>query len=161
MNHPSGGAQSSEEAAEPMRRLWRGRLRALLGDSRVRYLCAGSTVFLVNLAAFRLLLAALPDTLLGHNLANVGATEVSYLYGYIVHSLFTWNTQRPSWRGLALFHAVSLAGFVLRAVTFAVMDHQGFPTMVSLVASIALQVISNFLGYERWVFKARSRWRRS
>ncbi len=129
---------------------------AWLRDSRLRYLIAGSTVLLVNVAAFQAFLWALPDVAWGRNLANVLATEVSYLYGYFVHALFTWNTKRPSIEGLVKFHIVSGAGFVLRSVTFALLDWwAAFPPMANLVLSIGVQVCSNFWGYERWVFASR------
>lgn len=129
----------------------------LLRDSRLRYLIAGSTVLLVNIGAFQGFLWAFPDVTWGRNLANVLATEVSYLYGYLVHALFTWNTNQPSWRGLVKFHIVSGAGFVLRSVTFALLDSwAAFPPMANLVLSIGVQLCSNFWGYERWVFASRS-----
>lgn len=128
-------------------------LTSLLQDSRVRYLIAGSTVFSVNVVAFQLLRWSLPDSTWGRNVANVLATEVSYLYGYGVHALFTWKAERPSWRGLGKFHLVSGFGFVLRTVTFALLDAWGvLPDLVCLTLSIGVQLCSNFLGYERWVF---------
>lgn len=133
------------------------RLSRLLADSRVRYLIAGSTVFCVNVVAFQLLRASLPDVAWGRNAANVLATEVSYLYGYTIHALFTWKAERPSWRGLGKFHLVSGFGFVLRSITFALLDAWAvLPALLVLMISIAVQLCSNFLGYERWVF-ARAR----
>lgn len=127
---------------------------SLLQDSRVRYLIAGSTVFLVNVAAFQLLRWCLPDTTWGRNGANILATEVSYLYGYAIHALFTWKAERPSWRGLGKFHLVSGFGFVLRSVTFGLLDAWGvLADLVCLMLSIGVQLCSNFLGYERWVFR--------
>lgn len=127
---------------------------SLLQDSRVRYLIAGSTVFLVNVAAFQLLRGCLPDTTWGRNGANILATEVSYLYGYAIHALFTWKAERPSWRGLGKFHLVSGFGFVLRSVTFGLLDAWGvLADLVCLMLSIGVQLCSNFLGYERWVFR--------
>lgn len=132
-------------------------LALLLTDSRVRYLIAGSTVFMVNVAAFQALRWSLPDVTWGRNLANLLATEVSYLYGYGIHALFTWKAEPPSWRGLGKFHLVSGFGFVLRSVTFALLDAWGvLPALVCLMVSIAVQLCTNFLGYERWVF-ARGR----
>jgi putative flippase GtrA len=132
--------------------------RAWLKDSRVRYLIAGSTVFGVNVVAFQALLWAVPDTAVARNVANVLATELSYLYGYGVHALFTWRKEPPSWRGLGKFHVVSGFGFVLRSMTFGLLDYWGvLPPLVTLVVSIGVQLCSNFLGYERWVFTSRSR----
>jgi putative flippase GtrA len=128
-------------------------LATLLQDSRVRYLIAGSTVFLVNVAAFQALRLCTPDVNWGRNLANVLATEVSYLYGYAIHALFTWKAEKPSWRGLGKFHLVSGFGFVLRSITFAVLDAWGvLPALACLMVSIGVQLCTNFLGYERWVF---------
>ena len=136
-----------------MNTLARQSLAPLLRDSRVRYVIAGSTVFAVNVAAFQLFLWVLPDESWGRNTANVLATEVSYLYGYGVHSMFTWKTQRPSLRGLFRFHVVSGFGFVLRSITFALLDFWGvLPVFVSLMLSIGVQLGSNFIGYDRWVF---------
>lgn len=132
-------------------------LTSLLQDSRVRYLIAGSTVFLVNVAAFQALRWSLPDVTWWRNVANVLATEVSYLYGYGVHALFTWKAERPSLRGLGKFHLVSAFGFILRSITFALLDAWGvLPALVCLMISIGVQLCTNFMGYERWVF-ARSR----
>lgn len=132
--------------------------RAWLSDSRVRYLIAGSTVFGVNVVAFQMLLWALPDTAVARNVANVLATELSYLYGYGIHALFTWRKEPPSWRGLGKFHVVSGFGFVLRSITFGMLDYWGvLPPLAALVISICVQLCSNFLGYERWVFAPRRR----
>jgi putative flippase GtrA len=125
----------------------------LLRDSRIRYLIAGSTVFVVNVAVFQLLRMSLPDVGWGRNVANVLSTEASYLYGYMIHALFTWKAERPSWRGLGKFHLVSGFGFVLRSITFALLDAWAvFPALVCLMISISVQLCSNFFGYERWVF---------
>lgn len=132
------------------------RFARVLRDRRLRYLLAGSSVFVVNVLAFEGFRALLPDALWGRNVANVAATEISYLYGYVVHAMFTWRADSPSWRGLVKFHVVSGFGFVLRTLAFAVLDWWGaFPALICLMLSIGIQLATNFLGYERWVFAPR------
>lgn len=132
------------------------RFAQLWSDRRVRYLFAGSSVFLVNVLAFEGLRTTLPDVVWGRNVANVVATEVSYLYGYAVHSMFTWRAELPSWRGLVKFHVVSGFGFVLRTLAFGLLDWWGaLPALICLMLSIGIQLATNFLGYERWVFAPR------
>lgn len=110
----------------------------------------------MNVASFQSLLWGLPDDPWGRNVANLVATEISYLYGYAIHALFTWKSEPPSWRGLGKFHVVSGLGFVLRSATFALLDMSGLlPALVCLMVSIGVQLCSNFLGYERWVFAKR------
>ena len=134
-------------------------LSRLLQDSRVRYLISGSTVFLVNLVAFQALRLCLPDVSWGRNVANILSTEVSYLYGYTIHALFTWKAEKPSWRGLGKFHLVSGFGFVLRSIVFALLDAWAvLPALVCLTVSVGVQICSNFFGYDRWVFgRARTK----
>jgi putative flippase GtrA len=128
-------------------------LAALLRDKRCRYVISGATVFLLNLAVFHSLMHYFSATALQRNLVNLAATEASYLYAYVAHASFTWSARSLSLKGLGLFHLVSGFGLILRTATFAALDAWGFAPTLALAASIGMQLGTNFLGYERFVFK--------
>lgn len=121
-----------------------------------RYLASGAVVFAVNMglaaAAFAFEWPHRSD--LHTNVTNAIVTEIAFVFSFFVHYLFTWRESRGEmWVRLARFHMVAAGSLTLRFTAFAILIWLNVHVLIATAASIGLQMILNFLGFDSFVFR--------
>jgi glycosyltransferase involved in cell wall biosynthesis len=112
-----------------------------------------SIIVLVELAGMK----DLPN----QNIANIISIEISVLFGFFLHSFFSWrykfrNTLNALLRFL-LFHAVTAFTILARIALFYFISTAGTDYRLNTIIGIVVVIILNFIGYEKIVFKTMRR----
>jgi len=121
----------------------------------LRYLMAGGTAFIINMAAMWLFSDFLGMSHPGFesNMAHLLATECAILWGFNAHYFWTWkNSPGDYLRKLKKFHLFALSSMLLRQSLFFVLNFFGFHWLIATLIPIVIIVIINYLGYEKFVF---------
>lgn len=136
----------------------RDKVRKTWNDRRFRYLLAGGTVYLFNLAVAAALfsLPGAQGTVWTRNITNVIAIEITLIFAFHIHSWFTWRTGFTQyWKRIIRFHLVSFISNGARVLVFLLLDLAGFHWAVSTILSVTLAAVMNLFGYDRLVFRTK------
>lgn len=91
------------------------------------------------------------------NIANVISIEISVLVGFLLHGFVTWNRKPESpsdlMRRFAKFHLITGVSFAIRVVMFYILSLAAIDYKLNVLAGIAVAVLINYIGYDRYVFK--------
>ena len=147
-------------------------VRSIPEDSVARFALVGCTNFVVSFTAFFLSFNYLPPSVVAaivgtgsasaHPPQAAVANVIAYLAGMINSFLLnrTWTFRATSGSALpqALrFTAVSLFSLTMStAVTFALVDVLGLPSLAVWVPLTAVVVVVNYLGCKYWAFAPRA-----
>ncbi|MCS7204766.1 MAG: GtrA family protein [Leptospiraceae bacterium] len=124
-------------------------------NKKILYLINGSLIFLINLI-LAYLIYKIPfsqNERIQNNIANLITTELMVFISFIIHNNLTWKGNTGKFiHKIFKYHTIMAVSILIRAVSFYLFDSIGFPFMVSTVLSIAIIVIFNFLGFDKFVF---------
>lgn len=91
------------------------------------------------------------------NIANIISIEISIITGFILHSILTWRYTYKSAgeciTKLFSFHVVTGLSFVTRVVLFYILLNIGVSYIPNTFIGVAVAVLMNYIGYDRFVFK--------
>jgi len=159
-----GRAASLAEPGQPDRRIpipsplaaLPGRVQQLVLLQRTRlsrvskFLLVGATGALVNSLALLLLVQGTHLPLL---LASALAAELSILHNFSWHDRWTFGRTQLSWRRLARFNLVSLAGLVITTATlWLLVRHLGLYYLAANLLGICLATAWNFAVNSCWTW---------
>lgn len=125
-------------------------------DKRVLYLINGSIIFFINII-LAYLIVKIPfssNSRLQNNISNAITTELMVFISFFIHDNFTWkNYSNQSFlKKIIKYHFVMMLSILIRLVSFFIFDFLHFPYIVSTVLSIAVIVLFNFFGFDKYVF---------
>lgn len=128
----------------------------LFEGKHYRYIIVGFFVFFINLLVAEQIFKI--DYFLGNqlkrNLGNLITIEIALLISYPLHKWVTWL---EGWDNffpkLLYFHSISLLGIIIRILIFAILDSLGLHYLLSIIISILVVILINFVGFDRYVFR--------
>jgi len=123
-----------------------------------KYILNGTIVALSQFLFMIFLVGTLGFTSkLGQNISNVVSIELALIVAFLLHFYFTWrNKYRDAGnfiKKLINFHLVSAISVLARIGLFYLLFNLGFEYKLNTLIGIALAVIINFIGYDKFVFK--------
>lgn len=93
------------------------------------------------------------------NVANALSIEVSIIVGFLLHSFVTWRYRYKSTGDFFLkavnFHLATGISFLIRILMFYILLNIGLNYRLSVLFGIVVAVITNFIGYNNFVFKEK------
>lgn len=131
------------------------RFQPLLRDRRFLYLVNGSLIFGINLVlAYGMFQIPWSENeWQNENIANLLTTELMVIISFFIHNFLTWRNSKGSfWSKLWRFHIVSAGSLTIRTAIFALLSYLGMHEMVATVLSIAVILLFNFVGFDRFAF---------
>lgn len=131
-------------------------VKKYFNDKRVLYLVNGSIIFLINVI-LAYLIVKIPfstNTRLQNNISNIITTELMVFISFFIHDNFTWKnySNQSFFKKIVKYHIVMFISILIRIVSFFIFDFLNFPYLVSTVSSIAIIVLFNFFGFDKYVF---------
>ncbi len=124
-------------------------------DKRLLYLINGSIIFGINitLAYWVVKIPFSSNQRWQNNISNAITTELMVFISFFIHDHFTWKENKEKFiKKIIKYHFIMLISIIIRLISFFIFDLMNFPFLLSTVLSIAIIVIFNFFGFDRYVF---------
>ncbi|MFN3603907.1 MAG: GtrA family protein [Leptonema sp. (in: bacteria)] len=126
-----------------------------LQNKKILYLINGTIIFGINIL-LAYLIVRIPfssNERIQNNISNAITTEFMVFISFFIHNRFTWkNNKEKLLKKIIKYHLVMMISILIRLFSFFVFDFLNFPFLVSTVLSIAIIVLFNFFGFDRFVF---------
>lgn len=127
----------------------------------IRYLICGALTATFNILLISGIIELLKlDTPLLRNLANLGSTEISLLFSFIVYRLWvwpsaSWKLQKIFFHQIPLYHLSTGISILIRSfVLFPLLDWMGVHYSINTLVGIAVGSALNYSFSDRIVFRA-------
>ena len=134
----------TEDGEKPGRGAWPARLRRFAVVGAIAFVLTGSILF-------ALMRVGVPAWA-----AQVPAIGAGLLTTYVLNRSFTFRaTESASPAEFARYAATSATGAAVNYLTFVLAIGIGLSPFIALVAGTATGMVTNFLGYEAYVFSRR------
>lgn len=130
----------------------------------VKYIGSGLIVFLSQIFTLTLIVENLTtQNTLNLNIANIISIEIATLVAFILHSKITWRIKFKSINDvinkIIKFHFITLAGVIIRGLIFHYLIKQNFDYRLAAIVGILIIILLNFIGYDKYVFKNREKFK--
>lgn len=95
------------------------------------------------------------------NLANIISIEVSLIFSFFVYRTWVWSTGKWTfheilWREIPLYHVSCGFAIATRSlILFPFLDWLGVNYIINTLIGIVISSGMNYVGSDRWVFKAK------
>lgn len=124
-------------------------------DRKFLYIINGSMIFGINII-LAYLIVKIPfssNQRWQNNISNVITTELMVFISFFIHDRLTWKENKEQFlRKIIRYHFIMFISIFIRIVSFFIFDLLNFPFLLSTILSIAIIVIFNFFGFDRYVF---------
>jgi len=130
-------------------------LQPYIKSKKFLYLINGSIIFGINLILayliFKIPFSNNPQ--IQNNTANIITTELIVIISFFIHDNFTWKNNTGSFfYKIFRYHTIMAGSLILRFIAFYIFDTLGFHFLVSTVLSIAIIIVFNYFGFDKFVF---------
>jgi putative flippase GtrA len=130
-------------------------LKAYIHDKKFLYIINGSIIFGINLI-LAYLIFKIPfskNSQIQNNVANIITTELMVIISFFIHDNFTWKGNTGSFfYKIFRYHTIMAGSLILRFIAFYIFDTLGLHFLVSTVLSIAIIIVFNYFGFDKYVF---------
>ncbi|GIX43140.1 MAG: hypothetical protein KatS3mg129_2873 [Leptospiraceae bacterium] len=130
-------------------------LKSYLDNKKILYIINGSIIFGINLilAYFIFKIPFSQNHRIQNNIANIVTTELMVFISFFIHDNFTWkgNTGTFFYK-IIRYHTIMAGSLVVRFISFSIFDYIGFHFLISTIFSIAIIIIFNYFGFDKFVF---------
>ncbi len=130
-------------------------LQPYIKSKKFLYLINGSIIFGINLI-LAFLIFQIPfsnNPQIQNNTANILTTELMVIISFFIHDNFTWKNNTGSFLyKIFRYHTIMAGSLILRFIAFYIFDTLGFHFLVSTILSIAIIIVFNYFGFDKYVF---------
>lgn len=123
-----------------------------------KYILNGIVIALSQFLFMVLLVGALGfNSKLGQNVSNIVSIELALIVAFLFHFYLTWRNKYTGSgifiKKLINFHIISAISFLARVGLFYLLLNLGFEYKLNTLIGIAIAIIINFIGYDKYVFR--------